>query len=309
MPRGLVQASDFDARSGAGLGRALVLGGGGLFFVAWQVAYLRELERRGVAITSTDRVVGTSAGSIIAASLTGGTLPRLDRLVTIAARRPALLSRSGGTGLLRPSQQRALDLFRLAGDNEPATIREIGRAAMAARTRPPQAMRRTGRFLVGRARWPGAALHVTAVDAYTGERLVFDDSSRVAVPAAIAASSAVPGIFPPQPIRDRMCMDGGVSGSGTHTDLVAGAERALVIALSETFRAQGVARVATMTQRPGAYDAELGELAATGTQVLSRGPRTVDMTQLMAPAAVAGAVAMGRDQAAEDADEIRDFWA
>ena len=46
--------------------------------------------------------------------------------------------------------------------------------------------------------------------------------------------NAVLGASPlsqPQLIQDRRCMDGGVSGSGTHCDRLAGSTRALVISL------------------------------------------------------------------------------
>ena len=57
----------FDARYGDGLSLTVSFGGGGLFFVAWQVAYLSELATAGVDITGAQRVVGTSAGSLVAA--------------------------------------------------------------------------------------------------------------------------------------------------------------------------------------------------------------------------------------------------
>ena len=48
------------------------------------------------------------------------------------------------------------------------------------------------------------------------------DATDTSLSRAVAASSAVPGIFAPQAIGDRRCMDGGVSGPGTHLDLLAG---------------------------------------------------------------------------------------
>ena len=62
------------------------------------------------------------------------------------------------------------------------------------------------------------------------------------VARAVAASSAVPGLFTPQPILDRRCMDGGVSGTGTHLDLVAGARRAVVLHLTDGAGADDPAR-------------------------------------------------------------------
>ena len=66
---------------GAGYGRdvrvGLSLGGGGVWFVAWQVAYLFALAERGVDLAGADRVVGTSAGSVVASVLEAGNLARL----------------------------------------------------------------------------------------------------------------------------------------------------------------------------------------------------------------------------------------
>ena len=45
-PDGLAVPRDFGARRGDGLHLGLSLGGGGIFFVAWQVTYLRELLTR-----------------------------------------------------------------------------------------------------------------------------------------------------------------------------------------------------------------------------------------------------------------------
>ncbi|MEU7906268.1 patatin-like phospholipase family protein [Actinoplanes sp. NPDC049118] len=52
--------------------RALVLGGGGVSGVAWEIGLLHGLAERGVDLTTADLFVGTSAGSVVAAQLTGG---------------------------------------------------------------------------------------------------------------------------------------------------------------------------------------------------------------------------------------------
>ena len=83
------------------------------------------------------------------------------------------------------------------------------------------------------------------MDAYTGERLVLHDESGVRLARAVAASASVPGLFAPQPVGDRRAMDGGVSGSGIHSDLVAGAGRALV------FPIVGDVPEGRMTMTPG----------------------------------------------------------
>ncbi len=109
--------------------------------------------------------------------------------------------------------------------------RTIGHAALAAVTPAPEVTRRNIALVLGTGAWPSQALHITCVDAYTGERCVVTREAGATVARAVAASSAVPGIFAPQPIADRRCMDGGVSGTGLHLDLVAGAGRVLVLAL------------------------------------------------------------------------------
>src|SRR3712207_7319070 len=51
---------------------ALVLGGGGITGIAWEIGVLAGLAEAGVDLTGADLVVGTSAGSVVGAQLTGG---------------------------------------------------------------------------------------------------------------------------------------------------------------------------------------------------------------------------------------------
>lgn len=100
-------------------------------------------------------------------------------------------------------------------------------------------------------------------------------------------------------------MDGGVSGTGTHLDLLAGARRAIVLGLTD-----GADVVeGRMTVAPGATVRELDELRGTGTDVMFRMPESVDIDRLMDPTAVPDAVAMGRRQAGADAEEMQAFLA
>ena len=93
------------------------------------------------------------------------------------------------------------------------------------------------------------------------------ESSKVGIGRAVAASSVVPGLFAPQQIGDRRCMDGGVSGTGTHLDLIAGAGRAVVLSLTD-----GSGDEAMMTMPAGAAKAEFTSLRDSGTEVFSRQP-------------------------------------
>lgn len=308
---GLAKPISFDARYGAGKSRALILGGGGIYFVAWQIGYLNGLARRGIDLTDAQIVAGTSAGSLVASILTAGHLRRFGTEISLLAKAPALVGALAPAANLNPSQLRALNLFRDADNARPETIREIGRAALAALTPPAAAMARNVYVMLRSRKWPAPSLHLTTVDTYTGERVVITESARVPVARACASSSAVPGLFSPQPVGDRRCMDGGVSGTGTHCDLAAGAQRVLVLSLAGAVAADqlaGRAPAATMTIQPDAIDKEIAALRAAGSATFLRAPAAVDMTELMSPAAIPKALAMADEQAAADALEFAHFW-
>ena len=293
-----------DARYGRGIERGLVLGGGGIWFVAGQTGYLRRLEELGLQLGLADRLVGTSAGSIVASILAGEKLAGFGRTVDLLTRAPGLLARMAASGPLEPSCERALDSFRDARDCEPQTLREIGFAALAARTPTAEVTARNFSVILRMRRWPSSRLHITCVDAFTGERIVVTRSAAVPLARAAAASSAVPGIFAPQPIQDRKCMDGGVAGTGVHLDLVAGARRALVISLvdgSEPDLAWG-----TMT--PETIRQEFADLQASGTEALRIVPRTQVPEDVMDPRLAVSAVQEGVAQADDDVALLRDFW-
>lgn len=293
-----------DARYGRGIERGLVLGGGGIWFVAWQTGYLRRLEELGLQLGLADRLVGTSAGSIVASILAGEKLAGFGRTVDLLTRAPGLLARMAASGPLEPSCERALDSFRDARDCEPQTLREIGFAALAARTPTAEVTARNFSVILRMRRWPSSRLHITCVDAFTGERIVVTRSAAVPLARAAAASSAVPGIFAPQPIQDRKCMDGGVAGTGVHLDLVAGARRALVISLvdgSEPDLAWG-----TMT--PESIRQEFADLQASGTEALRIVPRTQVPEDVMDPRLAVHAVQEGVAQADDDITLLRGFW-
>lgn len=294
----------FSAGYGKGVDRGLCLGGGGLFFIAWQVAYLQTLADHGISFDEADRIVGTSAGSIVASALASGKLKRLHSEASLLSKAPSLVSVLAPASKLEPSQQRALDLFLKATDADPSTIQEIGHAALAAATPGPGFMRRNLSLVLGRSVWTSAALHITCVDAYTGERCVITRDSGIGMARAAAASGAIPGVFAPQPIGDRRCMDGGVSGSGTHLDLLSGARRVLILALTD---GQDVTE-GMMTLHPNEGLQELEELKASGTEVVLRVPAEVDLFNLMEPSAVPGALAMGARQARDDLGLLATFW-
>jgi NTE family protein len=106
---GLAWPRSFDARYGDGLGLGVSLGGGGIFFVAWQASFLHELLQHGIDLSTADRVIGTSAGSLVASVLEAEHLKRFHRELGLLAEHPKFVAALAPARDLHPSQTRALD--------------------------------------------------------------------------------------------------------------------------------------------------------------------------------------------------------
>lgn len=206
-------------------GQALVLGGGGVAGISWITGLLAGLADAGQDVTGADVVIGTSAGANVAAQLGSG-LP-LDELFARQVD-PALQSRE---------LMAVVDWEKFAADIEPYTagastqaehLISLGRFALDADTVPePERVAVIESRLPSRD-WAVRPTRLTAVDCVSGELTVFDAASGVSLVEAVAASSAVPGIWPPVTIEGRRYMDGGVR-SADNADLAEGAARVVVI--------------------------------------------------------------------------------
>jgi NTE family protein len=53
--------------------KALVLGGGGISGIAWEIGMLVGLAERGIDLTDAGTVIGTSAGSVVGVDVRSGT--------------------------------------------------------------------------------------------------------------------------------------------------------------------------------------------------------------------------------------------
>jgi NTE family protein len=206
-------------------GSALVLGGGGVAGIAWMTGLLAGLAEAGQDVTGVDLVIGTSAGAAVAAQLGGG----LD-LDELFARQvdPALQARELTV---------ELDMAKFAADLQPyvggATspgdmLRRFGQFALDAQTVPEAERRAVIEGRLPSADWPATPTKLIAVDCGSGEMAAFDADSGVSLVDAVAASCAVPGVWPPVTIDGRRYMDGGVR-SADNADLASGAERIVVI--------------------------------------------------------------------------------
>lgn len=205
--------------------RALVLGGGGVAGIAWSAGLLAGLEREGVSVADADLVVGTSAGSVVGAWLTTGVAPEdmFARQVDPSRQTPELV----GTVDLEELTARFAAALSDAGDVS-AVRAEIGAMALRTPTVAEQARRDVMAARLPVHDWP-AGLVVTVVDALTGERSGLDASCGFPLVDVVAASCAVPGVWPPMTLGDRRYVDGGVH-TALNADLAAGHARVLVVA-------------------------------------------------------------------------------
>lgn len=190
--------------------RALVLGGGGVAGIAWETGILLgiadESPAAARALLESDVLLGTSAGSAVAAQLGSGL-----GLTELFARQVDQVSPEidPGVGIDELSE-----LFLAAASDPVATLtlrlQRIGAVALAAETVAEPVRRDVIAQRLPSHGWPQRALRVTAIDVDTGELRVFDRDSGVDLVDAVAASCAVPGAWPPVTIADRRYMDGGV---------------------------------------------------------------------------------------------------
>jgi NTE family protein len=193
--------------------RALVLAGGGLAGIGWETGILRgiadETPETAKALLDLDVLVGTSAGSTVAAQLGSGLA--LDVLFD---RQTAASSTE-----LNPSVgvDEITELFVTAMLIPNATtaekLQKIGAVALSTQTVTEAVRRNVIAERLPSYDWPDRVLRISAIDTTTGELVTFDRNSGVALVDAVAASCAVPGVWPPVTIGERRYMDGGVGSS------------------------------------------------------------------------------------------------
>jgi NTE family protein len=218
------------ARHGSGGRTALVLGAGGVLGAAWMTGALARLkDRLPCALGEVDLIVGTSAGSVLAAALR--CRAPLHEMVA--------WQRGQATGLLTESAALSAQdgplppLPRLGVGSLP-----LARAALLAPHRVPPWVAASAWLPHGRGRhhavWSlvtglhqravetgpgGSAPHwvddhtwIAAVDYDTGQRVLFgrEGAPRASLPEAVVASCSIPGWYEPAVIGGRRYVDGGV---------------------------------------------------------------------------------------------------
>lgn len=271
---------------------ALVLGGGGITGIAWELGILLGAAREGLDLTDADIVVGTSAGSVVGAQVTSG-IPLED--LYAGQLEPADLEIGGR--LSRIAALKLVPPFLLPGTGQDKLAR-VGRVARAAHQ--PGSADREGviRSRLPVQAWPERDLRLTAVDAESGEFTVFTSDSGVDLVSAVAASCAVPTVWPPVEIDGRSYMDGGMR-STANVDLVRGAERVVVLA-----------PLPRSLSKRTSIKSQLESVAPREWSVISPDPESLAAfgRNLLDPAKRGVAAEAGLRQSRGLVDELRHVW-
>ncbi|TYC02908.1 patatin-like phospholipase family protein [Micromonospora sp. WP24] len=279
--------------------RALVLAGGGVAAIAWELGVLLgvrdEAPRLDPDLLAADVIVGTSAGSTVAAQITSG--------VDLAALYDRQHSETSSEVAVDVDVTELFARFASAtaeANSAPEARRRIGALALATPTIDEPVRRAAIAGQLPSHVWPDRPVLVPAVDAETGDVAFFTRESGVDLVDAVTASCAVPGVWPPATINGRRYVDGSVR-SGSNADLAAGCDRVLVLTptLPDAPQLRGSLSAEIERLNPAqvlVLYADEPSLTAFGTNPLSPATRR--------PAARAGR-AVGRDYAAE----VTRFWA
>jgi NTE family protein len=290
--------------------RALVLGGGGSAGNAWLIGVIAGLFEAGLDVTGADLVIGTSAGSTAAAQISGASPTQLlaDILSAAPPQRTAPIGSGSGrapTASVSDQMRRTSEIIAAAAD--PADMRRrMGAAALdldaaldgsgQTRWHDTVAARLPGLH------WPKQPILLTAVDARTGEPVVFDRQSGIDLVDAVAASCASSFAYG---IGEDRFIDGGYRRSSENADLAAGYDRVLVLS-----------PLGGRTRHPLEWgmqlETQVDELRAGGSRVETilpdHGSLKAFGNNMMDPSTRPPAARAGYGQGRALAGQLSDFW-
>lgn len=279
--------------------RGLVLGAGGVLGAAWTIGALQALqETLGWDPRLGEVVVGTSAGSVLAASLGSGvgvdTLVNHQRGVVVpgdphidydhdadsgGALPPLPRPGLGSPGLLRTA---LLHPRRLPPTAALASVLPQGRGSLEP----------VGRLVdaIAPPEWPDQPrTWIVAMDYASGKRTVFgrEGSPPARLRDAVVASCAIPGWYAPVRIGRRRYVDGGTLSS-TSLDLVAPLEldEVYVLAPMVSFSLDHPDSMAARFERryrraiTRRLEHEAVKVRAAGTRVVMLGPGPADLAAI-----------------------------
>jgi NTE family protein len=284
----------------------LVLGAGGVVGASWLIGALEALEAEtGWCPANAERIVGTSAGSVVGALTSAGLPPaymaayasgrsleefaNLEQAIAadvdeIERETPDRFRLQLAMPPIGPGSWRmALSTLRNPLRHPPAAVLGGWLPRGVVSTAPIR--RLVDRFVPDG--WPeGDTLRIVACDYRTGRRVCFgsDDAPHAELADAVAASCAIPAFYHPVSIGGRRYVDGGLC-SVSNLDLLSGEDLDVAICLNPMSSPANV-RALTPAARLGAVmrDAagrrlrhEASKLEARGTEVVLIEPSADDL--------------------------------
>ncbi|MFC4771792.1 patatin-like phospholipase family protein [Enterococcus hermanniensis] len=186
----------------------IVLGGGGITGIAWETGIISGLFSQGIDLKDADKILGTSAGSFVGAALASG-FNMNDYMEKF--KNPAAFNEFAK---VRPEVANLwIQAFRLGGKDRQAVGRLFGQIIedYPALTRMEERLSIVKNRLVT-TEW-ASNLEISAINADTGKIHFFDDHSGMSLIEGVAASGAVPGVWPHVQFLDNDWIDGGMVSS------------------------------------------------------------------------------------------------
>ncbi len=234
--------------------------------MAWQTGVVAGLAQSGVNLHDADMILGTAAGASLAWRLAAG--QSAADLAAAIDHEAYLPPASNPTSRTTPPSGIPDLLWRqfkaeMAGEDTIALRRQIGALAMPGTAEDEASfLEKTDQFIpIGRDQpWP-AAFSCSAIDAETGELVVWQAASTIALSQGVASSCSVPISNPPVTIGGRRFISGAMR-SVSNVDLATGYDNVLVIAMRSP---PGDARMAERMQQ--SLDFEVSRLRKDGTTV------------------------------------------
>lgn len=275
----------------------VVLGGGGIWGVAWMSGIIMGLADEGIDVAQARAFIGTSAGSIVGSQIAYGHSPAelFTRQIDPAKQPRDNPQQNSGLAQLMALVQRPWE-------SAEARTRAIAELAMKTSGAPDSQAEIAARLGVPSNAWPARSLSITAVDIATCELCVFNAQSGVGLIDAIAASCSVPGLRPPMRINGRLYMDGGLWRNAENAHLARGERSVLILS---PFGAR-------MTAMPHSLQSDVEELRRSGSSVAliaadDQALATVPAAGPLDPASRGPAAEAGRAQGHREAEKIRDW--
>ena len=237
------------------------------------------LASRGVLLSAADRILGTSAGAIVGAQLAAGRDPRA-MAQAIVDEKNGVPPPGARTAYAPEAVARLPEMFAKAQSGD-AGRAEVGAYALQADTSEdePSYVARV-ELSLGLTVWPDRNLAIVAVDAGSGEAVVFGRDSGATLGQAVAASCSLPGLSPPVDVGGRRYVDGGMR-STSNADLIVGCEAVLLLCFTPPGPAADriIARAQAQAELLISRGAKVRIISPDEAGLEAIGARTMDVTR------------------------------